>query len=81
MTYSEALLEVVTEFRGHRNFYIPSEMELVGATTLEDLKLGSLDLVEVQLILEDRWPSVEGKLDSISGKTSLGELAMIVQSA
>ena len=53
---------------------VPSE-----TSKLSDVGLDSLELVEAQLLLEDRWPAAEGSLDDIQLTTTIGDLARLVE--
>lgn len=47
--------------------------------SLANIGLDSLELVEAQLILEDRWPAVEGALDDITTATTIADLAKLIE--
>ena len=50
-------------------------------STLADIGLDSLEVVEAVLLIEDRWPEVEGKLDGVEPKTTVGDIARLVAHA
>ena len=74
MTYRDAVQEL-TDIIG--SAFSPASV-VTEDSTLADIGLDSLEVVEAVLLIEDRWPEVEGKLDGVELKTTVGDIARLV---
>ena len=74
MNYRDAVQEL-SDILGAT--YSP-ETPITEDSTLADIGLDSLEVVEAVLLIEDRWPEVEDKLDGVELKTTVGDIARLV---
>lgn len=77
MTYFESLQAVIKVLES-LDHAAPEGYSVAGPTTLGDMRLDSLDLIELQMALEYQWPKLEGLVDEISRETTVEDLARIV---
>lgn len=58
----------------------PTEMEITGGTVLGDLKIDSLDVVEITLAIEELWPELFNAIeDAFSLDSTVDQVVDIVQ--
>lgn len=78
MNYRDAVQEL-SDILGAT--YSP-EAPITEDSTLADIGLDSLEVVEAVLLVEERWPKIgEDALDNIDLKTTVGDIARLVAHA
>lgn len=74
MTYSDVVQELI-DILGAT--YAP-ETPITEDTTPALLKLDSLELVEMVMVLDERWPEAEDAFDDIGMNSSVGDIARLI---
>jgi acyl carrier protein len=57
------------------------EAPITEDTTLADMGLDSLEVVEAVLLIEDRWPELDEALDDVALSTKVGDIARLIAHA
>lgn len=77
MNYRDAVQEL-SDILGAT--YIP-EAPITEDTTLADMGLDSLEVVEATLLIEERWPELDEALDDVALGTKVGDIARLIAHA
>ncbi len=71
--------EVVQELADLIGMSFDPEVPITDLTSIRELGIDSLEVIELVLILEQRWPAAETALDDVSLDMTISDLAKVIE--